>query len=105
MANRAANRVLIPVLRCRAGRALGRRFALVEYVGRRSGERHELVTLYASQGRTIRIRVGMAERKSWWRNFKEPHPVRLRLAGKDYDTTAYVVREDKGVSVVAQLSV
>ncbi len=78
---------------------------MVEYDGRRTGNRHELVTLYATEGRTVRIRVGMAERKTWWRNFKEPHPVRLRLAGEDYHTTARVVREGNRVSVVAQLGV
>ena len=45
----------------------------------------------------------MAERKTWWRNFHEPQPVRLRLAGEDYNTTARVVREGNLVSVVAEL--
>lgn len=45
----------------------------------------------------------MAEHKTWWRNFKEPQPVRLRLAGEDYDATACVVRQGNLVSVVAQL--
>ncbi len=100
-----ANKALIPILQSRRGRALGRRFAVVEYDGRRSGKSHRLVTLYATEGRTVRIRVGMAESKTWWRNFKDPHPVRLRLAGKRYDTTARVVREGKLVRVVADLGV
>ena len=45
----------------------------------------------------------MAERKTWWRNFEEPQPLRLRLAGEDFDTTARVVREGNMVSVVAGL--
>jgi hypothetical protein len=103
MTNAMANKMLIPLLRRRAGRGLGRRLAVVEYRGRRSGQRHELVTLYSRSGRTLRIRVGMAEHKTWWRNFEEGHPLCLRLAGKDYDATARVVREDDLVSVIAEL--
>ena len=102
LTNLVANRALIPVLKSGVGRSLGRRFAVVEYRGRRSGKRHELVTQYATEGPTVRIRVGMAERKTWWRNFKAEQPVRLRLAGEDYDTTAHVVCEGNLVSVVAR---
>jgi len=43
MTNLVANRVLFPVLTSGAGRLLGGRFAVVEYQGRRSGQRHRLV--------------------------------------------------------------
>ena len=81
MITNVANRFVIPVLTGRAGRRLGRRLAVVEYLGSRSGQRHRLVTHYVTDGRTVHIKVGMAERKTWWRNFRTPHPVRLRLAG------------------------
>lgn len=102
-ANASANRVLIPILESRAGRRLGRRLSVIDYAGRRTGQHHQLVTLYALDGRTVRIRVGMPEWKTWWRNFKQPHPLRLRLAGRDHDTTAHVVHEDDMVFVVARL--
>jgi len=101
--NVVANRLLIPVLKSRAGRRLGRRLAVVEYLGNRSRRRHRLVTQYVTNGRTVRIRVGMAERKTWWRNFRAPHRLRLRLAGEDHDATAYVMREGDGMCVVAEL--
>lgn len=101
--NVVANRVLIPVLRSRAGRRLGRRLAVVEYVGRRSGRRHRLVTQYLTDGRTVRIKVGMAEQKTWWRNFQAAHPVGLRLAGEDHDAMAHVERGGDRVCVVAEL--
>jgi hypothetical protein len=100
-----ANRALIPILRSRAGRRLGRRFAVVEYLGRRSGQHRGLVTQYAVEGRNIRIGVGFAARKTWWRNFNSPHPLRLRLAGDDYAVMAHVEREGDQVSVVAKLDV
>lgn len=101
--NIMANRILIPVLRSRAGRQLGHRLAVVEYVGRRSGQRHRLVTQYVTDGRTVRIRVGAAERKTWWRNFQAARPVRLRLAGEDHDATAHVERGGGWMCVVADL--
>jgi hypothetical protein len=76
---------------------------VVEYLGRRSGRHHQLVTGYVIVGRTVRIRVGASERKRWWRNFVERHPVRLRIAGQDYDATAHVERENDVVTVVAEL--
>ena len=54
-------------------------------------------------GRTLRIRVAMAEHKTWWRNFEQEHPLCLRLAGKDYEATGRVVRENGLVNVVAAL--
>ena len=101
--NGLANRLLIPVLRSRIGRRLGRRLAVVEYVGRRSGEPHHLVTQYVSDARTVRIGVGMSERKTWWRNFQSARSVRLRLAGVDYDATAHVERSEGRVCVIAEL--
>jgi hypothetical protein len=100
-----ANRVLIPVLRSSSGRRLGRRLAVVEYLGRRSGRHCELVTQYVVEGRTVRIDVGASGRKTWWRNFSSPHPLRLRLAGADYDVVAHVEREGDRMSVVAELDV
>ena len=98
-----ANRVLIPILRSRAGRQLGRRLAVVEYLGRRSGQHRQLVTQYTLEGRTVRIRVGVAARKTWWRNFTSPHLLRLRLAGDEYAVTGHVEREGELIRVVADL--
>ena len=104
VANRLANRFLIPVLRSTAGTRLGRRLAVLEYLGRRSGDHHQLVTMYASEGSTVRITVGLADHKTWWRNFETPRPLQLRLAGVDHDAVAHVVREGEHVSVVAVLT-
>lgn len=101
--NVVSNRVLIPVLTSRAGQRLGRRLAVVEYEGRQSGRRYRLVTAYVTDGRTVRIKVGRAERKTWWRNFREAHPLRLRLAGEDHHATAHVERDGDRVCVVAEL--
>jgi hypothetical protein len=88
----------------RVGTRLGRNLAVVDYVGRRSGNRHLLVTQYVVDGQTVRIRVGRAGRKTWWRNFENPYPVRLCLAGDSHEATARAVRDGNQVSVLAHLS-
>ena len=102
--NRLANRFLIPVLRSTAGTRLGHRLAVLEYLGRRTGDHHQLITMYAIEGSTVRIRVGLADHKTWWRNFETPRPLQLRLAGVDHDAVAHVVRDGRHVSVVAELT-
>ena len=103
-ANGLANRVLIPLLHSTAGGRLGRRLAVLEYLGRRTGDHHQLITMYAIEGSTVRIRVGLADHKTWWRNFETPRPLQLRLAGVDHDAVAHVVRDGRHVSVVAELT-
>jgi hypothetical protein len=103
LTNVVANPILIPLLKNQLGRRLGRQLAVVEYVGRRSGAPHRLVTQYVRDGTIVRIRIGSADRKAWWRNFLTPRPMRLHLAGQDYDSTAHVVRENHQVDVVIEL--
>lgn len=103
LTNGLANRFLIPLLNSRAGARIGRRLAVLEYRGRRTGRHHRLVAIYGTEGQTVRITVGMAEHKTWWRNFETPHPLRLRLAGVDHAAFAHVVRYRDQVTVVAEL--
>ncbi len=103
LTNDVANRVLIPLLNSRAGERLGRRLAVVEYVGHRTGQRHQLVTQYSRDGTTVCISVGLAGRKTWWRNFEETHPMRLRLSGVSHDASARAFRDGNQVSVTAEI--
>jgi hypothetical protein len=97
LTNTVANPVLIPLLRSRLGAGLGRHLAVVEYAGRRTGQPHRLVTQYSLDGTKVRIQVGGADRKSWWRNFRSPAPVHLRLAGVDHEGTAVAVKQGEQV--------
>lgn len=98
------NRLLIRLLEGRAGRWAGGRLAVVSYTGRRSGKPYRLVTAYARDGEVVRIDVGLAGRKTWWRNFRDGGPVRLVLRGRRYDATARVVEDGDRVRVVAELT-
>ena len=101
--NSLANRLLIPILSSSSGGPLGRRLALVDYLGRRTGQHHQLVAMYVIEGPTVQITVGMPEHKTWWRNFESPHPLQLRLAGVDHVAMALVVHDQGHVRVVVQL--
>jgi hypothetical protein len=98
------NALLIPLLESRHGRWLGRRLAVVRYTGRRSGRQRRLVTEYDVIGSTVRIDVGRADAKTWWRNFQSPYPVDLRLAGHDHHLVARVMRDGDLVSVIGELA-
>ena len=100
----ALARLLVPLLLSRPGRRPGRRLAVVEYRGRRTGAARRLVTLYALDAGTVRILVAAPGQKSWWRNFETPWPVRLHLAGRGVAAVARVVRDSGRVTVVAQLA-
>ena len=106
--DKVANPLLVQLLRSPAGRRLGRRLAVVEYVGRRTGKRHRLVTQYTCDGETVRIAVGRPDQKTWWRNFRQPRPLRLRLAGVDREATAHLVvgraGREEGLLVEASLA-
>jgi hypothetical protein len=101
--NRVVNTAIIHALRGPMGSRLGRRLAVVDYSGRRSGRACQLVAQYVVDGRTLRLDVGMPERKTWWRNFEEPYPARVRLAGLEHDVLAHVVHDGGRVRVVADL--
>lgn len=101
---RLANLVLIPLLEGPAGDLLGRRLAVVDYTGRRTGRHHRLVVMYTTERRTVRIVVGMAGHKTWWRNFEDPRGLRLRLRGVDHDAVARVVPEQGRVVVLVDLT-
>ena len=103
LTNRLVNPVLAWVLTLRAGRVLGRRLAVVEYVGRRSGEQRRLVTIYRRRGGAVEIPVAFPDRKAWWRNFAEPQPIHLHVAGQHLAGTARAVRDAAGVRVVVDV--
>jgi hypothetical protein len=89
--NGIVNPVLLRVLRTRAGHRLGRRMAVLRYMGTRTGRPHELVVMYARAGSTVWIVVGQHEHKSWWRNLLAPADIVLWLAGEQVAARAVAV--------------
>ena len=89
--NHMVNPILQALLRSSMGGRLGRSLAVVSYLGRRTGKQHQLVVQYARDGAQVWIMPGQPERKTWWRNLREPRDVEVRLAGEEFHGTAVVV--------------
>jgi deazaflavin-dependent oxidoreductase (nitroreductase family) len=65
--------------------------ALVTVTGRKSGRRYTIPVGYHELDDAIVILVAEAQRKQWWRNYRTPGPVELRLRGKKLAGTAEVL--------------
>ena len=77
---------------------------MVTYTGRRSGRTFSIPVGYTRDGDRVTIRVELAERKNWWRNFTgEGGPLLVRLDGVDREGHAVAARGDRGVTVSVRL--
>jgi deazaflavin-dependent oxidoreductase (nitroreductase family) len=88
------NAIVLAVLRSRAHRLLSGLALELTYTGRRSGREYVLPVQYARSGSQVVIWPQAPERTSWWRNFRTPDRVGVRLAGRRIDGTARVVDRD-----------
>jgi hypothetical protein len=75
------NTVVMAVLRSPVHRLLSSRFALIEYVGPRTGLSRQLPVAYVRSGDEILVVPGHPERKTWWRAV-DGRPVRLVVGGR-----------------------
>ena len=85
------NAVVLAVLRSRAHRLLSASAIELRYTGRRSGRQYVLPVQYASAGDLRVVRPQHWQHSTWWRNFRTPQPVTVRLAGRLHESTARVV--------------
>jgi hypothetical protein len=67
---------------------------LITVTGRKTGRRYSIPTGYQQEGDTVVILVSKADRKQWWRNYREPRPIELLLRGHALHGTAHVVPTD-----------
>jgi deazaflavin-dependent oxidoreductase (nitroreductase family) len=67
---------------------------LLTFTGRRSGRRFTIPLGYQRDGDVLTVMVSYAGRKQWWKNYREPGPVELRLRGRTRSATARVVPTD-----------
>jgi predicted ester cyclase len=79
------------VLRSPVHRLLSGRVVELHYTGRRSGRDYALPVQYARAGDRLVVRPQHAGRSVWWRTFRQPTPVRVRLRGALRDGTALAV--------------
>jgi deazaflavin-dependent oxidoreductase (nitroreductase family) len=68
-----------------------RGLALLTITGRRSGRRYSIPVGYQREDSHLIVMVSHADTKQWWRNFREPGPVDVRLRGRDVEGRARLV--------------
>ena len=67
---------------------------LVTVTGRKSGKRYTIPVGYQRDGDNLMILVSEASQKQWWRNYREPHPIEVRLRGRDRSGSGQLVPSD-----------
>ena len=67
---------------------------VLEYTGRRTGRQISLIVGYRQHGDDLAVLVSEARTKTWWRNFREPGPVRLILKGRRRTGKAVLVSHE-----------
>lgn len=88
------NPLVVAVLRSPFHWVMSAGLVLITVTGRRSGRRYTIPVGYQRDGDVLTVMVSEAARKSWWRNYREPGPVELRLRGRDTRGRAELVRPD-----------
>lgn len=79
------------------GPLLGKVFAEVEYVGRRSGRVFRTPVNFVKKGDEYVIGVAMPDKKTWWRNFLgEGSPILLHFREEQVRGHATARRDEKG---------
>jgi deazaflavin-dependent oxidoreductase (nitroreductase family) len=85
------NGLVLAVLRSRAHRLFSAMVIELRYTGRRTGREYVLPVQYAGTGQRLVVRPQRPQRSTWWRNFRTPTPVTVRLAGRIRRGTAQLV--------------
>lgn len=88
------NPVVAAVLRSPFHWLLSPGLLLLSYTGRVSGRRVTIPVGYQRSGDRVTILVSEASAKRWWRNFREPADVSLRIRGRNRRGRAELVPPD-----------
>ncbi len=67
---------------------------LITVTGHRSGRRYTLPVGYQRYGEVLTVMVSEARKKQWWRNYREPGPVVMRVRGRELRGQAEQVPPD-----------
>ncbi len=64
---------------------------LITVTGRKSGRQYTIPVGYQRTGQTLTVLVSEARSKQWWRNYREPGRVTLRIRGRVHEGEAELV--------------
>ncbi len=90
----ALNPLIRWILRSPLHRLLSAGLMLITVTGRRTGRAYTFPVGYQRDGETLVVMVSEARRKSWWRNFREPGVVGLRVRGRELRGRAELIAPD-----------
>jgi F420H(2)-dependent quinone reductase len=93
--NRLVNPVVRLLLRSTLHRLLSGWLVILSYQGRKSGRWYSLPCMYACDGQDLHV---LPAHKVWWRNLRQPTPVRVRLQGRDLQGTATATSDPEVVA-------
>jgi NADPH:quinone reductase len=96
--NRLVNPVMRLLLRSPLHRLLSGSLVILSYQGRKSGRWRSLPCMYARDGQNLYVVPAHPGRKVWWRNLRQPTPVRVRLQGRDLEGTATASSDPEAVA-------
>jgi deazaflavin-dependent oxidoreductase (nitroreductase family) len=64
---------------------------LITVTGRRTGRQYTIPVGYQRDGDALTVIVSEARKKQWWRNYREPSPIGVRLRGRERTGSASIV--------------
>ncbi len=85
------NPLIVGILRSPVHWLLSPGLMLLTVTGRRSGRRYTIPVGYQRDADGITVMISEARSKSWWRNYREPGAVELRVRGRVQSGTAVLV--------------
>jgi hypothetical protein len=91
-AHKRFNRFVGAILRSPLHWVFSRRLLLLEVRGRRTGRVHAFPVGYLQEADTLYVLVAEDRTKTWWRNFQDGAPAKLRLRGRTAQGTGKVLR-------------
>jgi len=94
VANGVLNPIVRSLLRSPLRSLVDGSLMAIYYTGRRSGRGFSLVTMYARSGDQLIVVVGEAEKKKWWRNFRERTPATVLVRGEKLACDGQILRDD-----------
>ncbi|MFX0577858.1 hypothetical protein [Nocardia nepalensis] len=86
--------VMLSALHSPLAHGLRRNLCELRYQARRSGRHIALAVSYARMDDNVVIRVGRADTKTWWRNFRTPRPLSVWLDGRWHRGMGHVAQPD-----------
>ena len=98
--NKFVNPLMRLILRSPVHGLMSASMLLITYHGRKTGREYSVPVQYAQAGEDIYIVPGMPERKTWWRNLKEPLPVELCLRGRNLPGTAVLITAESAAGAI-----